>query len=137
MKHRWTLLLFAAPVFFLLMSMQMPVPQPNPNDLKVDISTTEDLRVQLTAQNETGKKLYINVLMLETNIDRRVSETEIYSETIDGEVSEINRMLNLSKLESGTYLIRIKAGKSRFERELDIRTKPAVLTDLSRVILIK
>lgn len=137
MKHRWTLLLFAAPVFFLLMSMKAPVPQPNPSDLNVDITTTEDLRVYLTAQNETGKKLYISVLMLETNVDKRITETEIYTETIDGAVSDVNRMLNLSKLESGTYLIRIKAGKSRYERELDIRTKPAVLTDLSRVILIK
>jgi len=137
MKHRWTLLLFAAPVFFLLMSMRIPAPLPNPSDLKVDITTTEDLRVQLTAQNETGKKLYISVLMMETNVDKRITETEIYTETIDGEVIEVNRMLNLSKLESGNYLIRIKAGKSRFERELDIRTKPASAADLSRVILIK
>ncbi len=104
-------------------------------DLQVKITTTEDLRVLLTAQNDTGKKLYLSVRMQENATFNRVAETEIYSEEISGDISSFNRVLNLSKLESGTYRISIKAGKQHFDRFLNIRTKP--VADDSRIIALQ
>lgn len=124
MKHSWTLLLLGASFFVLLTSMKTMTPFPGPAGLKVDLATTDDLRVQLTAQNETGKKLYLSVLMQETSIYHRITESEIYYEEVSGDVHSFNRTLNLSKLESGTYRIVLKAGKQRFERLLNIKSKP-------------
>lgn len=129
MKHNWTLLLLGASFFVLLTSMKTPAPQSNLAALRVEITPREDLRVQLTAQNETGKKLYLSVTMLETNTYNRITESEIYSEAVSGDISSFNRTLNLSNLESGTYRIRIKAGKQRFERLLDIKAKPVTTQD--------
>ena len=85
--------------------------------------------MQLSAQNETGKKLYLSVLMLEKGTYNRISETEIYSEEISGDVASFSRTLNLSNLESGDYRIRIKAGKQRFERLVSIKSKPVTASD--------
>ena len=126
MKYNWILLFFGASLFTLLTSMKMPAPQPASTDLKVEIKTIDDLRVQLTAQNETGKKLYISILMQESGPFNRISETEIYGEEIAADVATFNRTLNLSKLESGTYRIKIKAGKQHIERILNIRAKPVI-----------
>ena len=132
MKHSWTLLLLGASFFLLLTSMKTVTPITGPADLKVDLTSTEDLRIQLTAQNKTGKKLHLSVLMLETSAYNRLTETEIYTEEISADVSSFNRTLNLSKLESGKYRIQIKAGKQRFDRTINIRSKP--VTEKSRVI---
>jgi hypothetical protein len=132
MKHNWTMLLLSASTFVLLTSMKTPAPQPGSADLKVEIITKTDLRLELTAQNETGKKLHLSVLKLEPNAFNTTNETEIYTEEIAGDISSFNRTLNLSKLESGTYRIRIKAGKRRFERQLDIRARP--VTEDARII---
>ncbi len=137
MKHRWTLLLFGAPLFVLFTSMQTLSPRPNSAALKVEVSTTSDMRVQLTAQNETGKKLYLSVQALEPNAFYGITETEIYTEEVSGGISKFDRILNLSKLEKGSYRIRISAGKERFERLLDIKAKPAEIVDTSRVILLQ
>ncbi|MBC7776702.1 MAG: hypothetical protein H7246_14810 [Phycisphaerae bacterium] len=132
MKHSWTMLLLGASFFVLLTSMKTITPQAGPADLKVDLTTTDDLRVQLTAQNETGKKLYLSVLMLESGVYNRLTETEIYTEEISGDISSFNRTLNLSKLESGTYRIVVKAGKQRFDRLINIKSKP--VTEADRII---
>ena len=130
MKHTWTSLLIGASLFVLLTSMKtITPPTSGPDGLKVDLTTTEDLRVQLSAQNETGKKLYLSVLMLEKGTYNRISETEIYSEEISGDVASFSRTLNLSNLESGDYRIRIKAGKQRFERLVSIKSKPVTASD--------
>ncbi len=128
MKYNWTLLLLGAFFFVVLTSMKPS----DSADLKVEMKTMDDLLVQLTAQNETGKKLYLSVMMQESGMSSRVAETTIYSEEISGDVATVTRTLNLSKLESGTYRIKIKAGKQRFERRVDIRTKP--VTSDSRII---
>lgn len=132
MKHTWALSLFGAFLIFLLTSMNTAAQSTVPTDLNVEITTTDDLRVQLTAQNETGKKLYLSVLMLENTAFNRVAETEVYSEEVSGDIHNFSRVLNLSKLDSGSYRIKIKAGKQHFERLLSIRTKP--VTDDSRII---
>ena len=132
MKYNWTLLLFGAFFFVLLTSMKPSDPPTGSADLKVEMKTMDDLLVQLTAQNETGKKLYLSVLMQESGTSSRIAETTIYSEEISGDVATVTRTLNLSKLESGTYRIKIKAGKQHFERRVDIRTKP--VTSDSRII---
>ena len=137
MKQKWTLFLLGATFFVLLTSMRMPVGQPTSTDLKVEITSINDLRIQLNAQNQTGKKLHIAVLMLERNAYNTVTETEIYSEQFAENIAEINRTLNLSQLETGNYQIRIKAGKERFERLLDIRTKPVETTNDTRIVLFK
>ncbi len=137
MKHRWTLLLVGASFFVLLTSMKIPVSQTASTDLKVEITAMDDLRVQLTAQNETGKKLRLTVAMLERNDFSGKTQTEIYSEEISGEVSDINRILNLSNLEIGTYQIKIKAGKSWFASLVDIRAKPAKVADDARIVLFR
>lgn len=130
MKHTWTSLLIGASLFVLLTSMKtITPPTSGPDGLKVDLTTTEDLRVQLSAQNETGKKLYLSVLMVEKGTYNRISETEIYSEEISGDVASFSRTLNLSNLESGDYRIRIKAGKQRFERLVSIKSKPVTASD--------
>lgn len=134
MKHSWTLLLSGAFFFVLLTSMKMPASQTGSADsLKVEVTTLDNLRIQLTAQNETGKKLYLSVLMLEPSTFSRLSETEVYGEEIPGDVASIDRTLNLSKLETGTYRIKIKAGKQRFDRILNIKAKPVAVED-ARVI---
>jgi hypothetical protein len=135
MKHTWALSLLGASIIFLLTSMNTSAQEAVPTDLKVEITTSDDLRVQLTAQNETGKKLYLSVLMLENSAFHRVAETEVYSEEVSGDISNFSRVLNLSKLESGSYRIKIKAGKQHFERLLSIRTKPVL--DDSRFISLK
>lgn len=137
MKHKWTLLLFGASFFVLLTGMKMPSSQPDSADLTVEITAMDDLRVQLAAQNETGKKLYLTVLMLEPNAFGSNTQTEIYTEEISGDVAEINRTLNLSELEIGTYQIKIKAGKKRFTHLVDIRAKPADVADDSPLVLFK
>lgn len=137
MKHRWTLLLFGASFFVLLTGMKMPVAQPRSADLTVEITAMDGLRVQLTAQNETGKKLHLTVLMLEPNAFGSNTQTEIYTEEISGDVAEIKRTLNLSGLAVGTYQIKIKAGKKWVVHLVDIRNKPAKVADDSRLILFK
>lgn len=127
MKHTWTLFL----LFILLSNTKISAQETS--DLQVKVTTTEDLRVQLTAQNKTGKKLYLSVLMQDHTAFNRMSEAEIYSEEISGDFSSFNRVLNLSQLESGTYRISIKAGKQHFNRFLNIRAKP--VTDNSRTII--
>lgn len=134
MKNSWTLPLFGAFFFVLLTSMKTITPQADPSNLKIEITTVDDLRVQLTAQNETGKDLHLSVVMLESTLYNHLTETEIYTEEVPGEISSFNRMLNLSKLESGTYRIKVKAGKQHFDRTLNIREKP--VTDNSRVVSI-
>ena len=134
MKNSWTLPLFGAFFFVLLTSMKTITPQPEPANLKVEITTVDDLRVQLTAQNETGKNLHLSVVMLESTLYNHLTETEIYTEEVPGEISSFNRTLNLSKLESGTYRIKVKAGKQHFDRTLNIREKP--VTDNSRIVSI-
>ena len=134
MKHRWTLLLWGIACFFLSTSMTTPGYQLDSEYLKVNITSIDELRLQLTAQNETGKKLYLSVFQVEPNAFNRSTETEVFSEIISGEVAKVNRTLNLSKLESGTYRISVKAGKQRFEKRLDIRTKPAPVSADNRVI---
>lgn len=126
--------LFGAFFFVLLTSMKTITPQADPSNLKIEITTVDDLRVQLTAQNETGKDLHLSVVMLESTLYNHLTETEIYTEEVPGEISSFNRMLNLSKLESGTYRIKVKAGKQHFDRTLNIREKP--VTDNSRVVSI-
>lgn len=126
--------LFGAFFFVLLTSMKTITPQAEPSNLKIEITTVDDLRVQLTAQNETGKDLHLSVVMLESTLYNHLTETEIYTEEVPGEISSFNRMLNLSKLESGTYRIKVKAGKQHFDRTLNIREKP--VTDNSRVVSI-
>lgn len=133
MKHTWTSLLFSAFLFLLLTSMKSSAQEAT--DLQVNITTTDDLRVLLTAQNDTGKKLYLSVRMQENATFSRVAETEIYSEEISADISSFNRVLNLSKLESGTYRISIKAGKQHFDRFLNIRSKP--VADDSRIIALQ
>lgn len=136
MKHNWIMLLLGASFFVLLTSMKSPVLQADSTELKVEIATTDDLRVQLTAQNETGKKLSITVIMMEPNAYSHTTETEIYTEEIPGDVTKVSRTLNLSKLDSGSYRIKVKAGKQRFDRLINIQTKPVVVPDNSRVISI-
>lgn len=133
MKRTWTLFLLSASLFVVLASMTTLAQETT--DLQVKITTTEDLRVQLTAQNKTGKTLYLTVLMQDQTGFNRLAETEIYSEEIAGEVAGFTRVLNLSQLESGKYRIRLKAGKQHVDRLLDIRTKP-VYED-SRTILLQ
>ena len=106
-----------------------------PAALQVNIATTDDLRIQLTGRNDTGKKLYLTVLMQEDATFSRVAETEIYSEEISADIAGFNRVLNLSKLESGTYRISIKAGKQHFDRYVNIRSKP--VTDDTRIIALQ
>lgn len=137
MKNRWTLLLFGAPLFVLFTGMQMPPSQMNNSDLKVEITPLEDLRLQLSAQNQTGKTLQVSLWMQDANIYNHITETEIYSEHFAGTIPEIYRTLNLSKLETGTYRLNVKAGKSQYDRILDIRTKPIVNPDDTRIILFK
>ena len=134
MKHRWTLLLWGIACFFLSTSMKTPGYQLDSEYLKVNITSIDELRLQLTAQNETGKKLYLSVFQVEPNAFNRSTETEVFSEIISGEVAKVNRTLNLSKLESGTYRISVKAGKQRFEKRLDIRQKPVNVQADNRVI---
>ncbi len=135
MKYNWSLLLVGAFFFTLLTSMKMPTLQPDSSDLKVEIKTVDDLRVQLTAQNETGKKLYLSVLKQESDAFRVIAETEIYAEEVSGDVTTFNRTLNLSQLESGTYRIKIKAGKRSIDRLLNIRAKPA--TEETRAVVLQ
>ncbi len=132
MKHNWILILVGASFFTLLTSMKVPAPQPGAIELKMEITTIDDLRLQVTAQNETGKKLYLSVLMQEPATAYGISETEIYVEEISGDVTTFTRTLNLSELENGTYRIKIKAGKQRIDRLLNIRAKP--VTEEARII---
>lgn len=134
MKHSWTLLLLGASFFVVLTSMRTPVIPIDTADLKVEINALDDLKVQLKAQNATGKKLYLSVLILEPNAYHNITETEIYSEQFSGNVASVNRTLNLSNLETGTYQIRVRAGKKRFNRSFDIKAKPVVVPDNSRII---
>lgn len=130
MKHTWTLLLL-----FILLGSAKAVAQETA-DLQVKITTTEDLRIQLAAENKTGKKLYLSVLMKEDGATfNRLAETEIYSEDISGELSSFSRVLNLSKLESGTYRISVKAGKHHVDRFVDIKPRPVV--EDTRIILVQ
>ncbi|MBL7780927.1 MAG: hypothetical protein JNM22_06895 [Saprospiraceae bacterium] len=130
MKHTWTLLLL-----FILLGSAKAVAQETA-DLQVKITTTEDLRIQLAAENKTGKKLYLSVLMKEDGATfNRLAETEIYSEEISGELSSFSRVLNLSKLESGTYRISVKAGKHHVDRFVDIKPRPVV--EDTRIILVQ
>ncbi len=137
MKLKFNLFLLGALLFVLLTSMKTMAPQPVSKDLKVEITNLEDLRVQLSAQNETGKKLYLSVLLVEANAFHGTTETEIFTEAVSGEVSNYHRTLNLSKLESGSYRISVKAGKNRFERLLNIRAKEIVDPNKTRVITIE
>jgi len=138
MKHTWTMLLLGASFFVPLTSMKTPAPQPDSTDLKVEITTLDELRVHLTAQNLTGKKLYLSIVMLDRDVlYNTIVESELYTEQISGDIAEISRTLNLSQLESGNYMIKLKAGNKRFERLLDIRTKPADLNDDARIVLFK
>lgn len=133
MKHTRRSLLFSTFLFLLLTGTKTMAQEAT--DLQVKITTTDDLRVQLTAQNDTGKKLYLSVRMQENTASSRVAETEIYSEEISGDISSFTRVLNLSNLESGTYRISIKAGKQHFDRYLNIRSKP--VADDSRIIALQ
>lgn len=129
MKHIWTLSLL-----FLLLSGTKTLAQ-EATPLQVKITTTDDLRVHLNAQNNTGKKLILCVWMRDQSVASRTAETKIYSEEIAGNTAEVDRMLNLSSLESGTYRISLKAGKEHVTQWVDIRPKPVV--DESRVILLQ
>ena len=133
MKHSRTSLLFGTLLFLLLSGMKAMAQEPAA--LQVNIATTDDLRIQLTGRNDTGKKLYLTVLMQEDATFSRVAETEIYSEEISADIAGFNRVLNLSKLESGTYRISIKAGKQHFDRYVNIRSKP--VTDDTRIIALQ
>lgn len=135
MKHRTTLLLWGAAFFVLLTSMKTPVPATGSADLKVEIIPMENLRVSLKAENDTGKKFYLSVVKIENSAFHSMTETEVYTEQVSAEVVKIHRTLNLSKLETGTYRINIKAGKRRFERILDIRPKPAVETETRLIVV--
>lgn len=137
MKHKLNLLLLGACFFVLLTSMKTPNPLADTPSLKVEITTLEDLRVQLTALNLTGKDLHINVFMRETSLYSRLIETEIYQEEISSEIPSFNRTLNLSKLESGSYRIKVRAGKQHFERVLEIQAKPVMPAELPREISIR
>lgn len=137
MKQRWTLLLLGPVLFILLSSMKTIIPTPDPVELKVNVSALDDQRVQLTAQNETGKKMYITVYKQEPNAFYSITETEIFTEQVPGEVAKYIRTLNLSKLETGVYRICVRAGKKRFERSLDIKSKPALELANTRVVLIQ
>ena len=129
MKLSLTLLLSGAFFFVLLTSMITSDPLTGPAGLKVDITPIEGLRVQVEGQNETGKKLYLSVVMIEPTVNFSTTETEIFAETFPADVSTFSRTLNLSKLESGNYRIDVKAGKHRFSRPLEIKAKRVVEDD--------
>ncbi len=137
MKHSWTLLLLGPAFLVLLTSMKTSIPTIEPTGLQVEISNLDDQRLLLSAQNKTGKKMHISVYKQEPNAFYSITETEVFAEQVPGATTSFKRTLNLSKLETGAYRISIRAGKKRFERSLDIKSKPAPELLNTRIVLIQ
>jgi endoglucanase Acf2 len=134
MKNKLSLYCLGLVFFALLTSMQFPSETWNSPALKVDIIAKNDLKVQFLGQNNTGKKMTLTLSKTESHIFGYYAQTVVYTEQFAGDIAEINRTLDLSKLESGRYEVTLKAGKKHKSQQLDIRNKSEQAVAPDRVI---
>lgn len=131
------MLLFGATFFATLTAMKIPQTDPHNTNLNVELTATDDLRLQLTGQNTTGNKLHIKLSRDEATSFGHNMETVFYTERIAADSKGFNRTLNLSQLESGSYELEFRSGKERIVRYFEIGK--AVLKEVSppRVVSLK
>jgi hypothetical protein len=123
MKNNWALNLFIVAFFLVLTSMQLnPAPQTINTDFKVEIIQCDDLRLVIHCEKEVGSKLHLSLMKPEKSVFGYQSELIIYQDKIAADITDYNRILNLSNLENGTYMIEITGGKKRFTRQIEIQT---------------
>ena len=123
MKNNWALNLFIVAFFLVLTAMQLnPAPQTINSDFKVEITQREDLRLIIHCEKEVGSKLQLSLVKPEKSVFGYSSESVIYQDKIAANITDYNRILNLSNLENGTYEIEITGGKKRFTRQIEIQT---------------
>jgi hypothetical protein len=134
MKNKLNLFFLGLVFFALLTSMQLPSDVWVSAELQVDIIAKNDLKVQFLGQNNTGKKMTLTLTKTENITFGYYAQTVVYTEQFAGDIAEINRTLDLSKLETGSYEVTLKAGKKQKSQQLDIRIKSAQVAAPDRVI---
>jgi hypothetical protein len=128
MKNKLILILFSAAILMVLPSMTFSKLPPNSPDFTVEITAKNDLKVQVIGLNKTGKKLTITLSKTENVMFGYYAQSVVYTEKIAANIKDVNRTLDLSKLENGHYEVIIKAGRKQITKSFDIETKPTEVT---------